>query len=82
MNRILPIMMLKSIGLAAANANVSSSVLEPWIGEIEQYVAKNGKFNKDQVGYLPLAPPLLLPSLDFSRARCRIYLMRRLRPSF
>ena len=42
--------MLKSIGLAAANATVSPGVLDSWVAEIEKHVAENGKFSKSQAG--------------------------------
>ena len=53
----LPAMLLKSIGLAAANATVSPGILQPWVDEINAYVAQNGKFTKPQAAYLPFSPP-------------------------
>jgi len=53
----LPVMLAKSIGLAAANATIKPGVLQPWIDEIEQYVAEQGKFSKSAVAYIPLSPP-------------------------
>jgi len=50
-------MLVKSIGLAALDATVSPGVLQPWVNEVEAYVAHNGKFSKFAVLYLPLSPP-------------------------
>ena len=54
---LLPTMLLKSIGLAAANATISPGALQPWIDEINAQVAEKGKFTKQQVAYLPFSPP-------------------------
>ncbi|GAH46900.1 unnamed protein product, partial [marine sediment metagenome] len=51
----LPVMLAKSIGLAAANATIQPGVLQPWINEINQHVAEQGKFSKSAVAYIPLA---------------------------
>lgn len=71
MNTFLPVMMLKSIGLAAANATVSPGVLDSWVAEIEKHVAENGKFSKSQAGYLPFAPPPLF--WDYRCLNCRFW---------
>jgi len=54
---LLPIMLAKSIGVAGLNATISPGALQPWIDEIEQRVAEEGKFSKSAVAYIPFSPP-------------------------
>lgn len=71
MVRLLPVMLVKSIGLATINATVSPGILQPWVDEIEQTVAKEGKFSKSAVAYIPLAPPPLF--WDYKCKKCRFW---------
>jgi len=50
-------LLIKSISLAALNATVSPGTLQPWIDEINERVAEQGKFSKSAVAYIPVSPP-------------------------
>lgn len=68
----LPTMLLKSISLAGLNATVSPGALQPWVDEIEQDVAEQGKFAKSAVAYLPFSPP---PAFwDYKCRKCRFWI--------
>ena len=67
----MPVMLAKSIGLAAANATIQPGVLQPWINEINQHVAEQGKFSKSAVAYIPLSPPPVF--WDYKCRKCRFW---------
>ena len=71
MNISVPGLLLKSISLAAANATVAPGKLQPWIDEIEQTVARQGKFSKQAAAYLPLSPPPVF--WDYKCRKCRFW---------
>jgi len=68
---LLPIMLAKSIGLAGLNATISPGALQPWLDEIEQRVAEEGKFSKSAVAYIPFSPPPVL--WDYKCRKCRAW---------
>jgi len=62
-------LMAKSIGLAALDSTVRPGVLQPWAGEIENYVSHLGKFSKFSVAYVPFSPPPVF--WDYKCRKCR-----------
>jgi len=71
MGQSIPGLLFKSITLAGANATISPGALQPWLDEIEQTVAEQGKYSKQSVAYLPFSPP---PALwDYKCKKCRAW---------
>ena len=62
-------MLIKSIGLAAADSTYSPGVLQPWVDEVESKVSTDGKFTKPEVLYLPFSPPPVF--WDYKCKKCR-----------
>jgi len=67
----LPIMLAKSVVLAASNATISPGILQPWVDEINRRVAEQGKFSKSAVAYIPLSPPPVF--WDYKCKKCRFW---------
>lgn len=63
------LLLVKSIGLAAADATYKPGILQPWVEEIEHYVNLNGKFTKFSVAYFPFSPPPVF--WDYKCMKCR-----------
>jgi len=64
-------MLIKSISKAAADSTYKPGVLQPWVDEIENKVATDGKFTKLQVLYLPFSVP---PAFwDYKCKKCRFW---------
>ena len=71
MNTSLPNLLVKSITKAAANATISPGTLQPWVDEINAYVAEKGKFTKQQVAYIPFSPPPVF--WDYKCKKCKFW---------
>lgn len=68
----MPVALVKSITLAAANATISPGMMRPWVEEIEQTVAEKGQFSKLTVAYIPLSPPPVF--WDYKCRKCRFWI--------
>lgn len=72
MNTSIPNLLVKSVSIAAANATYAPGTLQPWVDEINTYVAQNGKFAKSQVAYIPFSPPPVF--WDYKCRKCRYWM--------
>ena len=71
MNTSIPSLLINSISKAAANATISPGTLQPWIDDINNRVAEEGKFLKTQVAYIPFSPPPVF--WDYKCRKCRFW---------
>jgi len=67
----IPELLINSIGLSALDATVKPGVLQPWVDEINERVAKEGKFAKPSVAYMPFSPPPVF--WDYKCRKCRYW---------
>lgn len=69
---MIPVLLAKSIGLAAANATISPGALQPWVDEINKRMAEQGKYSKLAVAYIGLSPPPVF--WDYKCKKCRFWI--------